>query len=226
MASAGLAALLLGLASISAGAAYAQSENPIFVQTQPTAISQAFRADIPAADRAAVALTERAQRAGGIRVIAELKSITDIDDTLSPSASLKQAAKLTRAQNAMLGRVLKGAATTGIRRYQFIPFVALKVNAAQLKRLLADPDIASVEEDTFAKPQAKAEQWDIAKISLPAVWKLGVKGTGYTVAVLDTGFQDDHPMLAGRFVSEACYSTTQRPIATSLCKGGAQSSIA
>ena len=43
---------------------------------------------------------------------------------------------------------------------------------------------------------------------------LGFTGAGQTVAILDTGVAKGHPMLKGKVVSEACYSSNsaeQRP---------------
>lgn len=36
---------------------------------------------------------------------------------------------------------------------------------------------------------------------------LGFDGSGYAVAILDTGIDQDHLFFAGRIVSQACYST-------------------
>lgn len=53
----------------------------------------------------------------------------------------------------------------------------------------------------------------------------GVTGDGRVVAVLDTGSESAHPMLAGKVVSEACYSTRDPDFsATSVCPGGAKES--
>jgi subtilisin family serine protease len=52
-------------------------------------------------------------------------------------------------------------------------------------------------------------------------------GAGKSIVILDTGVDKNHPALANKVVSEACYSTSAagRGI-TSLCPGGASSSVA
>src|SRR5262249_8827899 len=47
------------------------------------------------------------------------------------------------------------------------------------------------------------------------------KGSGKTIAVLDSGVDKNHPWLAGKVVSEACYSTNNSAEQySSLCPGG------
>ncbi|HKX27678.1 MAG TPA: PA14 domain-containing protein, partial [Blastocatellia bacterium] len=58
-------------------------------------------------------------------------------------------------------------------------------------------------------------------------WAAGYTGEGKVVAVLDSGVDKNHSFLAGKVVSEACYSTTDLEIGfNSLCPGGAPSSTA
>ncbi|MEW6684124.1 MAG: S8 family serine peptidase [Nitrospirota bacterium] len=63
-------------------------------------------------------------------------------------------------------------------------------------------------------------------IGANAVWNTGFSGAGQTIAILDTGVDRTHPFLAGRVVSEACYSTSD-PINSvlSLCPNGATQQI-
>jgi hypothetical protein len=56
---------------------------------------------------------------------------------------------------------------------------------------------------------------------------LGYTGSGYVVAILDTGVDKNHGYLSGKIVSEACYSTNDPSYnSTSLCPGGVTSSTA
>jgi subtilisin family serine protease len=53
------------------------------------------------------------------------------------------------------------------------------------------------------------------------MWEIGARGAGQAVAILDTGVDSAHPFLAGRVVSEACFSTTSPANgATTLCPNG------
>jgi subtilisin family serine protease len=216
--------LAVGLSAFGGMRADAQSKTAIFVQTQPTAASQAIGTDLPSPETAAAALIKKAQQDGSVRVIAELKSPAPAGRVATDGQSTVELAAIARAQNAALARVLNGRTSGTVRRYQFIPFIALTVEPEQLKRLLSDRDIISVEEDILFSPAAV--QWNIAKIKAPPVWRLGAKGAGYAVAILDTGVQKDHPDFGGRVVSEACYSSNDPRGMQSFCPNGKDSSIA
>ncbi|QED50155.1 S8 family serine peptidase [Cytobacillus dafuensis] len=41
--------------------------------------------------------------------------------------------------------------------------------------------------------------WNLAKIDVPQVWKMGFDGTGTVVAIIDTGVQWDHPALKEKY---------------------------
>ena len=105
-----------------------------------------------------------------------------------------------------------------------IPSISLFVDAAQLARLIADPLVVSIYEDIPDEPMLSDS---IPLIHADKVWSKGVTGAGYVIAVLDTGFAKAHPMLTGKVVSEACYSTKNVASGvSSLCPGGATSSTA
>jgi len=96
------------------------------------------------------------------------------------------------------------------------PQLALSVDAAGLDALAASPDVVQVVAD---KPnRVAADVWANA-IGLPVAQAAGWDGAGRTIAVLDTGFQVDHPYLAGKVVAEACFSRSGIGI-QSLCPNG------
>ncbi len=112
-----------------------------------------------------------------------------------------------------------------IHEYDYIPFMAMEVDRAAFEGLLKSPLVVGIEEDILMKPLL-AES--VPLINADDVWAAGYTGTGQVVAVLDTGVDKNHPALAGKVVSEACYSTTSTtsiPPSTSLCPGGVSESI-
>ena len=84
-----------------------------------------------------------------------------------------------------------------------IPFVALEVDQNALAALLASPEVSTIEPNGRNAPSLSSAE---PVIHAPQVWAMGYKGTGQTVAILDTGVDRTHPFLGSRVVNEACYS--------------------
>ena len=147
---------------------------------------------------------QRAQAQGQIRVIVGLRMAMQMEDTLTPAQATIQLRALQSVQSGVAARVLGAADAQSGDRFTFIPYMSMFVNAEQLGRLLADPQVVSVQEDV-PSPPALAESGPL--VHAPEVWAKGVTGTNQVIAVLDTGVAKSHPMLAGKVVSEACYST-------------------
>ena len=130
---------------------------------------------------------------------------------------------LREVQDGVVERVLGSVWAPGIVRFTFIPYMSLFVNAEQLDRLITDPQVVSIQEDVPSFPSL-SESVPLIHAP-PELWSKGVNGTDQVVAVLDTGVAKTHPMLAGKVVSEACYSTNNAALnLTSLCPGGVTSS--
>jgi subtilisin family serine protease len=84
-----------------------------------------------------------------------------------------------------------------------IPYVALSVNDAGLRALANDPRVTSIQIDgTYTTSLASS----IPVIRADQAWGRGIDGTGWTIAVLDTGVEATHPFFGGRVVEEACFS--------------------
>ncbi|MFO1154652.1 MAG: S8 family serine peptidase [Rhodospirillales bacterium] len=187
---------------------------------------------------AAAALSERANAQGQVRVIVGLSEEMADEQTLAPAAVKGQRARLRSAQQAVLAH-LGNAVKTGEKRtstpeatasgvdgvtlFDTIPFLALNTDAASLQVLLSAPGVASVQEDVPVPPTLLQS---VPLIKADQAAALGFSGTGQVVAVLDTGVYKTHPMLTGKVVSEACYSSTVAGQSTSQCPGGAASSTA
>lgn len=135
-----------------------------------------------------------------------------------------QEASIANAQQSLLNR-LAMYGVTNIQTYEYMPFVALTVTSPEaLTALYADPAVTSVEEDAVVAPLLDES---LPLIQADQAHSLFYTGAGKTIAILDTGVDKNHPALAGKVVSEACYSTTDSSHGlVSFCPGGVNSSIA
>ena len=122
----------------------------------------------------------------------------ELDDARAESERLTIAA----AADALLAD-LAGSTAQVTARYQTIPYVALRVDAAALGKLSFSPWVVSLWEDRLDFPSLASST---AHIGLPAVWASGVSGAGQTIVMLDTGIDTDHPFIAGRLADGACFS--------------------
>ncbi len=168
-------------------------------------------------------LIESAKQTGTVRVIIGLKSDFKPEGNMSrPQASL-QRFDIKQAQTAFLSR-FQSLRVAQVKQFEYIPFVAFETDAATLKQMKNDPQILSIEEDELSFPTLAEST---ALIGAPAAWSSGFSGAGQTIAILDTGVDKSHPFLAGKVVSEACYSTNSTANSlTSVCPGGVAQSIA
>lgn len=192
----------------------------------------AFPNDAAAPAGAAVALLALARERGQVRVIVGLRdplSEPGPPDRSRPEAeapgSSPRAAQWSLLAELGAYKQLSGAyveqGMQGVTLFDSMAAVAMSVEPAMLQRLLASPRVASVLEDV-AVPPTLVESVPLVTADQTAA--AGFSGTGQVVAVLDTGIAREHPMFAGKVVSEACYSTTVPGQSLSLCPDGAQSS--
>jgi subtilisin len=139
---------------------------------------------------------------------------------LGAAETLAQRASIARAQSGVLGRMLR-ANPSSVRRFAYIPFLALEVDEPDLQALAVSPDVNDIEIDAVAAPSL-AESTPL--IGATRAWSAGSTGAGWEIAVLDTGVDSTHPFLSGKVISEACFSSTVGGRSNSLCPGGAASS--
>lgn len=152
-------------------------------------------------------LAVKAQREGTVRVIVGLNvSSTPEGRLMSERAVQAQRNAIHSTQDILLGS-LDRQNVKAYAEWDVIPYMALKVDEAALKVLESSPLVTSIEEDMLVPP---ALNTSIPLIGADQVRAVGVDGSGWTVAILDTGVQADHEFLGGsensRVVSEACYS--------------------
>ena len=147
-------------------------------------------------------LTQAAQT-GRVRVIARLGAAVEPEGALSDGAAVAgQRRAISRVQRGVISR-LPTSGTRVVRAFETIPFVALETDAAGLAALARDPEVVDVEEDRLEFAQLTET---IPLIGADQAQAAGYDGTDWAVAIIDTGVDASHPFLAGRVVSEACFS--------------------
>jgi len=169
---------------------------------------------------------------GRVRVIVEM-AVPEIDELSRASATttmpMAADAALTSAIQTTAASILSNlpASTyTVTRQFRFVPMTALEVSAEGLARLQADPRIKAVYLDIPTPlPEYEIETQDdisernqpndtsqplmadtIALIGADKAWERGYSGSGWHVAVLDTGIRRTHEFFQGKDIVEACFS--------------------
>ncbi|MDE2754934.1 MAG: S8 family serine peptidase, partial [Acidobacteriota bacterium] len=172
--------------------------------------------------RAFASLRARAQAEDRVRVIVGLR--TEGRPAGSPAGSLSVLAArrpaIARAQQSVATRMF-GHNVSIIRRFKFIPYVAMEVDEAALEALASDPEVVSIEEDEVVRTTLEESA---PLIGAPQAWAQGYDGSGQAIAILDTGVNKHHPFLSERVVSEACYSSTDDVFSPPVCPGGVSES--
>lgn len=169
-------------------------------------------------------MKEEVKRNGSIRAIVRVTHPQQGSQSFVMEKELKDEREVARQretiaarQRAVLSRISAPHAA-GAKRFAFIPFMAVELDAGELATLLASPEVDLIEQDLALPP--------ILMNSVPLIGAAngafgGFTGAGQTVAVLDTGVDKNHPFLAGKIVAEGCFSTTYPPQkATAVCVDG------
>lgn len=122
------------------------------------------------------------------------------------------------------------------KSFSSLPFVGVSVDRQQLANLMTMKGVAGLypvvtERKAQTKEGARVPEGASLTTSVPSIdvleaWQRGYDGEGFTVAVIDGGIDDDHPMLAGKSVGDACFSATFGTDTFSQCPSGITPQVA
>ncbi len=171
-------------------------------------------------------LLEKAQTQGQTRVIVRLAESTQLSRNLSTPLARTNRQQTVRSlqENFVQKYEASGFRADRYKRFKFFPFIAMSVDSNALKALQNSPWVAGIEEDTI---EFTSLSGSVPLIGGDDVIAQGFDGTGWTVAILDTGVDKTHSFIGGRVVAEACFSTTNAFLNTdSVCPGGVEESTA
>ncbi len=198
--------------------------NPVYGQVGGGGIPEWAVANRPANAPLAVPKFDRMQadleQTGTTRVIVRFREASTgfaAEGSLAnPAEVVKQRGKIRRNGDQLLQR-LPAKARQNSKRFDYIPYLALEVDAAAFSDLLNAPEIDLIEED-LPVPPALSDSVPLIGGDGNGLF-LGYSGAGQTVAILDTGVDKTHPFLANKVVDEACFSTNGSGV-SSLCPNG------
>ena len=161
-------------------------------------------------------LVSLAESRGSVRVIVKLNTDFEPEGNLSAFGAANQRVAISSLQGRVASRVL---GERNVHNYETVPMMAMTVDAAAAQALLSEPSVKAIYEDI---PVPVALNKSIPIVRANKVWKKGNKtGKGWTVAVLDTGYDNKHDAFKGKVKAEACFSSNVNNgdyVSTSACK--------
>jgi hypothetical protein len=161
-----------------------------------------------------------------VKIIVKVRTAFTPEPLLQETDKHAQRASTLRIQDQVVTQLeAKGHKLRSIRKYKYTPHIAMTVDSTTLDALISSPDVISVEEDIPIPPLLDLS---VPRIGAAQLHENSVTGSGWAVAVLDTGVDKTHPFLLDSVVSEACYSSNANDpdyVSTSLCPGGVEESI-
>src|SRR5262245_22076010 len=178
------------------------------------------------ADQKFQELNAKARLNGTAPVIVKLRVAFRPEGELLNTARVQaQRAVINQTQDLLMNE-LTGYEPASLKRFEYGPYLAVRVNAVGLEALRRSSNIIDIHEDRLLRP-AMAESVPLTGAYF--LWEDTYAGRYQTIAILDTGVDKTHSLfsLYGKVVSEACYSTTDATEhASSLCPGGVTESTA
>lgn len=166
---------------------------------------------------------------GSVRVIVSLQTQQPGRMAFETMSEQSQQAMIAQMQNALLAELGLTRSATGVKRYTAFPALALQLNSAQLAIMQQSSLVTHIREDRWRAPSLFEGTTNIGMRGSGGAWAAGAEGVGQVVVIIDSGVSNTHPYLAGKVVSEACFSSNASAAGftvSSLCPAGVTSSTA
>ena len=174
-------------------------------------VSPKVRKDVASGERARVLVQLRLPGRGHVP-----------EGRLTHAAASLQRADIAKVRGYVLGRLHKYNYRV-VHQYDYVPLVALEIDASALADLEGAPIwVDRVFDDAIKTPLLPDS---VPLIGGDVAWGRGFDGSGVVVAVLDTGVDSTHPFLAGKVVEEACYSSTLVKHSKTFCPNGTEEQV-
>ena len=148
-----------------------------------------------------------------------------LESTLPPTGDVNALrAEADRAQRQARQGLSGGGGASVIRDFETIPAFTARVSSVEaLRELAAQPNIRRIDVDNVGGTGQLANTVPI--IGADDLQADGLDGTGTTVAVIDSGYDSDHPDLAGSVVHEACFGFMLSSPGPGFCHNGGQRQV-
>ena len=157
---------------------------------------------------------------GSVPVIIQLQTAFTPEGKLSSASVASQRSAIQSSQDNVLNALRQTATlpTESVKRFDTIPFLALKLTPQAFASLLHIPGVIDIQPDRLSRPSLAHSVPLIGGATADA---LDITGQGQAVAILDTGVDKNHPFLANKVISEACYSTNDSDYGSvTVCPNG------
>jgi subtilisin family serine protease len=166
-------------------------------------------------------LIPKATRNGSLPVIIRLNIDFEPEGKLEAKVAGQQRSAIAQARETLLSK-LSRFRPQQVKPFAAIPYFAIRLGPEALQFLRTLPEVVTIEEDQLNAPSLYES---VPLVGGTGAFQQGFTGSGWAVAVLDSGVDKNHPFLSGKVVSEACYSTTaSNGSSYSLCPGGVSAS--
>ena len=164
------------------------------------------------------------QDEGEIRVIVNLELGLEHDVSFDEVSIDEQMMIIQSAQEEFVRELYGGLDTDDtLHNFKYVPAIAMTIDRETLRLIQDSSRVNSIVEDVPLFPTLARS---IPVIGADKVWDMGYSGQGQTIAILDTGVDNGHPMFAGKIVDESCFSSNfASHSATSLCPNGSNQQI-